>query len=62
MRGRKRMGKFILYGLLVIGASSLSNWVTMGKSVGSGASGYGSRGGWVGGSGGGWSSSGSGHK
>ena len=55
------MGKFILYGLLVIGASSLSNWVTMGKSVGSGYSGYGPRGGWVG-SGGGFSSSGSGHK
>ena len=54
------MGKFILYGLLVIGASSLSNWVTMGKSVGSGYSGYGPRGGWVGG--GGFSSSGSGHK
>jgi hypothetical protein len=57
------VGKFILYGLLVVGASSLSNWVTLGKSVGSSySSGYGPRGGWVGGSGGGWSSSGSGHK
>ena len=54
------MGKFILYGLLVVGASSLMNWTSLGKSVGSG---YGSRGGgWIGGSGGGWSSSGSGHK
>jgi len=56
------VGKFILYALLVVGASSLSNWVAMSKSVGSGTSGYGPRGGWVGGSSGGWSSSGSGHK
>ncbi len=56
------MGKFILYALLVVGASSLSNWVAMGKSFGSANSGYGSRGAWVGGSSGGWSSSGSGHK
>ncbi len=53
------MGKFILYGLLVVGASSLMNWSTLGKSTGAG---YGTRGGWVGGSSGGWSSSGSGHK
>lgn len=56
------MGKFILYGLLVVGASSLSNWVTLAKSAGSGYGSYGPRGGWVGGSGGGWSSSGGGHK
>ncbi len=56
------MGKYILYGLLVVGATSLSNWVLLGKSTGA-AGGYGSRGGgWVGGSSGGWSSSGSGHK
>ena len=56
------MGKFILYGLLVVGASSLTNWASLGKSVGTGSS-HGSRGGgWFGGSGGGWSSSGSGHK
>jgi hypothetical protein len=56
------VGKFILYGLLVVGASSLANWTTLGKSVGSGYGGSGARGGWVGGSTGGWSSSGSGHK
>lgn len=56
------MGKFILYGLLVVGASSLMNWTSLGKSAGAGSSGYGTRGGWVGGSGGGWSSSGTGHK
>jgi hypothetical protein len=56
------MGKFILYGLLVVGASSLANWATLGKSVGSGYGGYGSRGGWIGAPGGGFSSSGSGHK
>ena len=55
------MGKFILYGLLVVGASSLANWASLGKSAGYG--GYGSRGGWIGsGGGGGFSSSGSGHK
>ncbi len=55
------MGKFILYGLLVVGASSLANWTTLGKSAGSGYGG--SRGGgWIGAPGGGWSSSGSGHK
>ena len=56
------MGKFILYGLLVVGASSLTNWTTLGKSFGSGG-GFGSRGGgYIGSPGGGWSSSGSGHK
>lgn len=54
------MGKFLLYGLLVVGASSLANWTSLGKSAGAG--GTGTRGGWVGGSSGGWSSSGSGHK
>ena len=55
------MGKFILYGLLVVGASSLANWTTLGKSAGSGYGG--SRGGgWIGAPGGGWSSSGSAHK
>jgi hypothetical protein len=54
------MGKFILYGLLVVGASSLMNWSTLGKSSGGGY--YGSRGGYIGSPGGGWSSSGSGHK
>lgn len=56
------MGKFILYGLIVVGASSLANWTAMTK--GSASSGYygGARsGGWIG-SGGGFSSSGSGHK
>ena len=53
------MGKFILYGLLVVGASSLTNWTSLGKSAGST---FGSRGGgWIGVPGG-WSSSGSGHK
>ena len=57
------MGKFILYGLLVVGASSLSNWALLGKSTGGSGGGYGSRGGgWVGAPSGGWSSSGSGHK
>ena len=57
------MGKFILYGLLVVGATSMANWSSLGKSVGSGYGGSGTRsGGWLGGSGGGWSSSGSGHK
>lgn len=56
------MGKFLLYGLLVVGASSLANWSSMGKSAGAGYNGYGPRGGWVGGSGGGFSSGGSGHK
>lgn len=57
------MGKFILYGLLVVGASSLTNWVSLGKSAGSGYGGYGSRGGgWIGAPIGGWSSSGNGHK
>lgn len=57
------MGKFILYGLLVVGATSMANWSSLGKSTGAGYSGSGTRsGGWVGGSGGGWSSSGSGHK
>ncbi len=56
------MGKFILYGLIVVGASSLMNWTTLGKSAASSYGGYGgTRGGWLGG-GGGWSSSGSGHK
>ena len=55
------MGKFILYGLLVVGASSLANWTTLGKSAGSGYGG--SRGDrWIGSPGGGWSSSGTGHK
>ena len=53
------MGKFILYGLLVVGASSLMNWSTLGKSFGGG---YGARGGYIGSPGGGWSSSGGGHK
>lgn len=56
------MGKFILYGLLVVGATSMANWTSLGKSTGSGYGGSGTRGGWVGGSGGGWSSSGGGHK
>lgn len=56
------MGKFILYGLLVVGASSLMNWTALGRSAGAGSGGYARSGGWVGGSGGGWSSSGSGHK
>ena len=56
------MGKFILYGLLVIGASSLTNWATLGKSAASSSGGYGRSGGWIGGSGGGWSSGGGGHK
>jgi hypothetical protein len=57
------LGKFILYGLLVIGASSLTNWTTLGRSAGSNYyGGYGTRGGWIGAPGGGFSSSGSGHK
>ena len=53
------MGKYILYALLVIGATSLANWSTLGRGYG----GYGTRGGWIGGSGGGgFSSSGTGHK
>jgi hypothetical protein len=56
------MGKFILYALLVIGASSMVNWTTLGKSAGSGYTGYGSRGGWIGAAGGAFSSAGSGHK
>ncbi len=55
------MGKFLLYALLVIGASSLMNWTSLGRSAGYGSS-YGSRGGWIGAPGGGFSSSGSGHK
>ncbi len=54
------MGKYILYALLVVGASSLANWTTLGR--GGGYGGYGTRGGWIGGPGGGFSSSGSGHK
>jgi hypothetical protein len=56
------MGKFILYGLLVLGASSMINWTSLGKSAGYGGSSYGSRGGWIGTGGGGFSSAGSGHK
>jgi hypothetical protein len=57
------LGKFIVYGLLVIGASSLANWTTLGRSAGSNYyGGYGTRGGWIGAPGGGFSSSGSGHK
>jgi hypothetical protein len=57
------MGKYILYGLIVVGVSSLANWTTLGRSAGSGYAGYGPRGGWVGGmGGGGFSSGGSGHK
>ncbi len=57
------MGKYILYALLVIGASSLANWTSLGRGLyGSGYGGYGRTGGWVGGSGGGFSSSGTGHK
>lgn len=52
------MGKFILYGLLVVGASSLANWVTLGKSAGAGYTG--ARGGGYIGSPGGFG--GSGHK
>ena len=55
------MGKYILYALLVIGASSLANWTTLGRG-GYGYGSYGTRGGWIGGSGGGFSSSGTGHK
>jgi hypothetical protein len=55
------MGKFILYGLLVVGASSLVNWTMLGKSAGAGYGGYGSRGGYIGVPGG-FSSGGSGHK
>ena len=57
------MGKFILYGLLIIGLSSLYNWSSLGRSAGSSYAGYGPRGGWIGGmGGGGFSSGGSGHK
>lgn len=55
------MGKYILYGLLVVGASSLANWTAMSKGAGAGSSYSRGGGGWIGG-GGGWSSSGSGHK
>ena len=55
------MGKFLVYGLLVVAATSMANWSSLGRSTGGGYGG-GTRGGWVGGSGGGWSSSGSGHK
>lgn len=55
------MGKFILYALLVIGAASLMNWTSLGRSAGYSSGGYGPRGGWIGGPGG-FSSSGSGHK
>ena len=55
------MGKFLLYGLLVVAASSLANWSSLGKSAGSSFGRTGSPGGWIGGSSG-WSSSGSGHK
>jgi hypothetical protein len=56
------MGKFLLYALIVIGASSMINWTSLGRSAGSGYSSYGSRGGWIGTGGGGFSSAGSGHK
>ncbi len=54
------MGKFLVYALIVIGASSMMNWTTLGRSSGS----YygGSRGGFFGVPGGGFSSGGSGHK
>ena len=56
------MGKYLLYGLLVVGASSAANWIGLVERTGVPTGGYGgTRGGWVGGSGG-WSSSGSGHK
>jgi hypothetical protein len=50
------VGKFIVYGLLVIAASSMTNWLMLGRSAGLGGGGYG--GGYYGGG----SSSGSGHK
>lgn len=56
------MGKFVLYALIVIGASSLMNWTSLGRSAGSGFGGYGSRGGYIGSPGGGYSSGGGGHK
>lgn len=53
------MGKYILYALIVVGASSLWNWSALMKGGGSGGYvGTAPRGGY----GGGWSSSGSGHK
>ncbi len=54
------MGKFLVYALIVIGASSLMNWSSLGRSSGSGYTG--SRGGYFGVPGGGFSSGGSGHK
>ena len=53
------MGKFIVYGLLVIAASSMTNWLMLGRSIGGG--GFGSSG-YSGGYYGGGSSSGGGHK
>lgn len=57
------MGKFILYGLLLVGFCSLANWNTLGRSAGSSYGSYVPRGSWIGGmGGGGFSSGGSGHK
>lgn len=55
------MGKYLVYALILIGVSSLTNWSTLGRSAGSGYGGYAPRGGWIGGVGG-FSSGGSGHK
>ena len=54
------MGKFLVYALIVVGASSLMNWTSLGRSAGSTFAG--SRGGYFGVPGGGFSSGGSGHK
>jgi hypothetical protein len=51
------MGKFIVYALIVVAVSSLTNWSMLGRSVASG-----SRGGYSGGYYGGGSSSSGGHK
>ncbi len=51
------MGKYVLYGIVVVALSSLLNWVNLGRSIVSTGGGYG--GGYYGGTG---SSSGGGHK
>lgn len=54
-----RVTKFIVYGLIVVAASSMTNWLMLGRSAGFGGGGYG--GGYYGG-GSGSSGGGGGHK
>ncbi len=54
------MGKFLIYALIVVGASSMMNWTSLGRSAGSNFGG--GRGGYFGVPGGGFGAGGTGHK